>query len=78
MTDLFGVAGIDLLTRVELPGVYRGRIDSLRRLMDAVSPPADVTPCYIIRARNISSHGRDKRAVQRQQTGDANIGDRAA
>jgi hypothetical protein len=25
MTDLFGVAGIDLLTRVELPGVYRGR-----------------------------------------------------
>jgi transposase len=36
MTDLFGVAGTDLLTHVELPGVYRGRIDSLRRLMDAL------------------------------------------
>jgi transposase len=36
MTDLFGVAGADLLKRVELPGVYRGRIDSLRRVMDTL------------------------------------------
>jgi hypothetical protein len=30
------------LTRVELPGVYRGRIDSLRRLMDARQLELDV------------------------------------
>lgn len=28
MTDLFGLAGTDLLNRVTLPGVYRGRINS--------------------------------------------------
>ena len=42
MTDLFGVAGIDLLTRVELPGVYRGRIDSLRRVMDTLECELEV------------------------------------
>ena len=42
MTDLFGVAGVDLLTRVELPGVYRGRIDSLRRVMDTLEFEIDV------------------------------------
>ena len=50
MTDLFGVAGIDLLTRVELPGVYRGRIDSLRRLMDTLEVELDVFT-GIVRAR---------------------------
>jgi transposase len=42
MTDLFGVAGIDLLNRVDLPGVYRGRIDSLRRLMEPLEFEIDV------------------------------------
>ncbi|GLY68781.1 IS110 family transposase [Amycolatopsis taiwanensis] len=42
MTDLFGAAGTDLLNRVELPGVYRGRIDSLRRLMDILGFEIDV------------------------------------
>lgn len=42
MTDLFGVAGIDLLNRVGLPGVYRGRIDSLRRLMEIPQFEIDV------------------------------------
>lgn len=42
MTDLFGVAGTALLDRVQLPGVYRGRIDSLRRLMEIVEFEIDV------------------------------------
>jgi transposase len=42
MTDLFGLAGTDLLNRVELPGVYRGRIDSLRRVMDTLEFEIDV------------------------------------
>jgi transposase len=42
MTDLFGVAGCDLLDRVRLPGVYRGRIDSLRRLMEQLEFEIDV------------------------------------
>jgi transposase len=50
MTDLFGVAGLELLNRVELPGVYRGRIDSLRRLMDALEFELDVFT-GIVRAR---------------------------
>jgi transposase len=36
MSDLFGVAGLKLLERVELPAVYRGRIDSLHRVMDTL------------------------------------------
>jgi transposase len=36
MTDLFGVAGNELLDRVEIPSVYRGRISSLRRLITEV------------------------------------------
>ncbi|MDZ5447209.1 IS110 family transposase [Micromonospora sp. 4G57] len=35
MTDLFGVAGQQLLTELRLPDVYAGRIASLRRLIDA-------------------------------------------
>jgi len=42
MSDLFGVAGAKLLERVELPGVYRGRIDSLRRLMEILDFEIDV------------------------------------
>lgn len=42
MSDLFGVAGAKLLERVELPGVYRGRIDSLRRLMASLEFEIDV------------------------------------
>lgn len=42
MTDLFGVAGTDLLNRVQLPGVYRGRIDSLRRMMETIEFEIDV------------------------------------
>jgi hypothetical protein len=36
MSDLFGVAGTALLDHVELPTPYRARIDSLRRVMEAV------------------------------------------
>ncbi|RJQ90066.1 IS110 family transposase [Amycolatopsis panacis] len=50
MTDLFGVAGIDLLNRVGLPGVYRGRIDSLRRLLELLEFEIDVFT-GIVRAR---------------------------
>jgi transposase len=35
MSDLFGVAGQQLLTELRLPEVYAGRITSLRRLIDA-------------------------------------------
>jgi len=34
MSDLFGVAGTELLDRLHLPGPYAARIASLRRLMD--------------------------------------------
>src|SRR5882757_1809970 len=36
MTDLFGVAGSELLDRVELPAPFRARIDSLRRVIEAL------------------------------------------
>jgi transposase len=36
MSDLFGVAGSALLDRVELSAPYRARINSLRRVMDAL------------------------------------------
>jgi len=34
MSDLFGLAGTELLDRLNLPAPYAARIDSLRRLMD--------------------------------------------
>lgn len=34
LTDLFGVAGTELLDRLELPAPYAARVSSLRRLMD--------------------------------------------
>jgi transposase len=42
MSDLFGLAGAKLLDRVSLPGPYRARIDSLRRLIDAVDFEIDL------------------------------------
>jgi transposase len=36
MTDLFGVAGTELLDRLRLPTPYASRIDSLRRLIEAL------------------------------------------
>jgi transposase len=36
MSDLFGLAGTELLDRLELPAPYAARIASLRRLMDDV------------------------------------------
>lgn len=42
MSDLFGAAGTDLLDRVALPGVYRGRIASLRRVIDTVEFETEV------------------------------------
>jgi transposase len=34
MTDLFGLAGTDLLDGVDLPAPYRARIESIRRLVE--------------------------------------------
>ena len=42
MSDLFGVAGTALLKRVELPTPYRARIESLRRVMEAVDFEAEL------------------------------------
>jgi transposase len=42
MSDLFGVAGSALLDQVELPTPYRARIESLRRVMQAVDFEIDV------------------------------------
>jgi len=36
MSDLFGLEGLALLERVTLPGVYRARVASLRRLIEAL------------------------------------------
>jgi len=36
VSDLFGVAGRELLAAAALDGAYRGRVDSLCRLIDAV------------------------------------------
>lgn len=56
MSDLFGVAGVQLLDRVELPGVYRGRIDSLRRVLDTLEFEIDVFT-RIVRARLANNPG---------------------
>jgi transposase len=42
MSDLFGVAGSTLLDQITLPTPYRARIDSLRRVMEAVDFESDV------------------------------------
>jgi transposase len=42
MSDLFGVAGTELLDRLELPAVYAARIGSLRRLIDLIDFEIDV------------------------------------
>jgi transposase len=42
MSDLFGVAGTDLLDRLALPAAYAARIASLRRIMDLLDFEIDV------------------------------------
>ena len=42
ISDLFGVAGTDLLNGVELPAAYAARIASLRRVMDRLDFEIDV------------------------------------
>ena len=42
MSDLFGVAGTDLLDRLDLPAAYAARIASLRRVMDALDFEIDL------------------------------------
>ena len=42
MSDLFSVAGNDLLDRVPLPGPYAARIESLRRLIDDLEDEIDL------------------------------------
>jgi hypothetical protein len=42
MTDLFGVAGTDLLDRLQLPAPYAARIGSLRRLVGLLDFEIDV------------------------------------
>jgi transposase len=42
MSDLFGVAGTELLDRLDLPAPYAARIASLRRLIDLVDFEIDV------------------------------------
>lgn len=42
MSDLFGVAGTDLLDRLDLPAAYAARVASLRRVMDLLDFEIDV------------------------------------
>ena len=42
MSDLFGVAGNELLDRVPLPGPYAARVQSLRRLIDDLEVEIDL------------------------------------
>ena len=42
MSDLFGVAGTELLDRLELPKPYAARIASLRRIIDLLDFEIDV------------------------------------
>jgi hypothetical protein len=50
MTDLFGVAGLELLTRVTAARGLRGLSDSLRRVMDTLEFEIDVF-ANLVRAR---------------------------
>jgi transposase len=50
VTDLFGVAGRQLLDRLPLPPVYRYRVDSLRRLLEVFDAEID-TVAGMTRAR---------------------------
>lgn len=60
INDLFGVAGTDLLDRLELPGPYAARIGSLRRLIDDLQVEIDFAG--MTRAR--LAHDPGYRAVQ--------------
>jgi len=52
MSDLFGVAGVALLERLELPAPYAARIASLRRLIEALEFEIGVfagpAPCCVV------------------------------
>jgi transposase len=61
MSDLFGLEGTDLLDRVDLPGPYRARVDSLRRLVEALEFEIDV---FTSVSRGRLAGDRGYRAVQ--------------
>ena len=56
MSDLFGLAGTELLDRLDLPGPYAARIASLRRVMDGLDFEIDVFT-RLARARLASDPG---------------------
>jgi transposase len=56
MSDLFGVAGVDLLDRLDLPAAYAARIASLRRVMDLVDFEIDVF-AGLVRGRLVRDPG---------------------
>jgi transposase len=61
MSDLFGLEGNELLDRVALPGPYRARVDSLRRLIESVDFEIDV---FTSVSRSRLAGDRGYRAVQ--------------
>ncbi len=61
MSDLFGVAGLELLDRLELPPVARARINSARRVMDCLDSEIDT---FTRLAGNRLRGDRGFRAVQ--------------
>lgn len=56
MSDLFGVAGIELLDRLDLPAPYAARIASLRRLMDDLDFEVDLF-AGMVRGRMVREPG---------------------
>ena len=67
MSDLFGVAGTDLLDRLDLPAAYAARIASLRRIMDLLD--GDRRPPAAGRLFAVVQHG----VQQRRRPGPASI-----
>lgn len=55
-SDLFGVTGLELLDRLQVPAPYRARIDSLRRLIDALEVEIDLF-AGLARARLVADPG---------------------
>jgi transposase len=51
MSDLFGVAGTQLLDGLSLPGPYAARVASLRRVMDLLDFEADDVFAGLVRGR---------------------------
>lgn len=56
MSDLFGVAGTDLLNRLELPAGYAARVRSLRQIVDLLDFEVDVFH-NLVKARLASDPG---------------------